>query len=321
MNVVELANLPTKIEALHLPERQNGPKLWIKRDDQTGLELTGNKIRKLEYLMKDAMDKGATAIITCGAIGSNHARATAYASRKLGMEPYLLLAGREGTFPEGNHLLDLLAGAKIRFVSGKDYDLRRNEIMAAWGEELKEKGHIPYIIPEGASNAIGSMGYVAAMKEISEQGDYDAVVVTVGSAGTFAGLCYGQALYDLDTDIIGISISQPAERTKTQVLPCLFKELNDLYGKDLPIRGQDMVIVDGYQGLGYAKSRHEELAFIKDFIERTGIILDPVYTGKAMYGLYSLYTMGELDMYKNILFLHTGGAFGWTREKVKMLFD
>ena len=113
MKKCSLANLPTKIEPLELPKRKNGPKLWIKRDDQTGIELTGNKVRKLEYLLADALEKKATAIITCGAIGSNHARATAYACRKLGLKPYLVLAGNKNSFPEGNHLYDVLAGAHI----------------------------------------------------------------------------------------------------------------------------------------------------------------------------------------------------------------
>lgn len=326
MDVIRLANLPTKIEKLSLPERKNGPGLWIKRDDQTGLELTGNKIRKLEYLLADAEKKGATAVITCGAIGSNHARATAYACRKLGMKPYLLLAGNKNSFPEGNHLLDILAGAEIKFVTGKEYDEKRTEIMKKWASALEKKGEKPYIIPEGASNGIGSLGYLQCFEEILEQEEesgvtFDAIAVTVGSAGTFAGLCYGNVLHGDKKDVLGISISKPGEFTKKEVLPDLFSQLDELTENRSGARGEDMIIIDGYQGLGYAKSRREELTFIRDFVRMTGIILDPVYTGKAMYGLYSMYTKGKLDHYKNILFIHTGGAFGWTDEKVKMMLE
>ena len=198
--------------------------------------------------------------------------------------------------------------------------------MERLGEKLKQCGEIPYIIPEGASNGLGSLGYLKCYEEIVAQEKemgvvFDAIVVTVGSAGTFAGLCYGNEAHDEKKDILGVSISKESKVTKETVLPGLFEEMDRLTGKTLQINSYKMNIIDGFQGLGYAKSRKEEITFIKDFIHQTGIILDPVYTGKAMYSLYSFYTRGDWDHYKNILFIHTGGAFGWTKEKLKMFME
>ncbi len=210
---LKLANLPTRIERLDRMSAQlGGPTIYIKRDDQTGTELTGNKIRKLEYVLGEAVKQGADTLITCGGVQSNHCRTTAAAAAKLGLKTILLLQGNEASPVEGNYLLDLLFGAEIRWVSEQDYRTRRNEMMQQMKEEAEAKGHHAYIIPEGASSGIGAFGYYAAMEEILQeerklQVSFDAVVIAMGSGGTYAGLFMAQQMLNTAHQIIGINVS------------------------------------------------------------------------------------------------------------------
>lgn len=193
---IRLANLPTKIEKLDRLSHELGKNIYIKRDDQTGTEISGNKIRKLEFSVGEALENNCDYLITCGGIQSNHARATAAVAAKLGLGSYLVLRGDEKEEAEGNLFLDKMLGANIRFVTSEEYKNHRTKIMEGIRIQLEEEGYKGYIIPEGASNAIGSLGYVNAMEEILEQEKelgikFDAIVVTVGSGGTYAGLYYG----------------------------------------------------------------------------------------------------------------------------------
>lgn len=312
---ISLANLPTRIEKLENLSKELGHEIYIKRDDQTGTEVSGNKIRKLEYAVKEALDMGCDYLITCGGIQSNHARATAAVAAKLGLGAYLVLRGSEDSELEGNFFLDKLLGAKIRFVTSEEYSESRMEIMEEIKENLKKEGHKAYIIPEGASNGIGSLGYCNAMEEILRQEEelgikFDAIGVAVGSGGTYSGLYYANHVNNNDAVIYGINVCNDGDYFKGRVLE-LLKEISTYTGKEIHVSREDIDIIDGYVGKGYALSRQEEIEFIHRLAKQEGLILDPVYTGKAMYGLVEEIKKGRFDKHKNILFIHTGGIFGW----------
>lgn len=322
---IKLANLPTKIEKLEKLSKELGHEIYIKRDDQTGSEVSGNKVRKLEFSVKEALDNGCDYLITCGGIQSNHARATAAVAAKLGLGSYLVLRGKEDNELEGNYFFDKLLGAKIRFVTPEEYSNSRMEIMEEIKEKLEKEGHKAYIIPEGASNGIGSLGYCKAMDEILNQEKelgvkFDAIVVAVGSGGTYSGLYYINKLKNNDAQIFGVNVCNDADYFKNRVLE-LLKEISIYTGKEIHADIEDINIIDGYVGIGYALSRQEEIDFLHRLAKLEGIILDPVYTGKAMYGLVEEIKKGRFNEFKNILFIHTGGIFGWTGYARNMLKD
>lgn len=317
---IELANLPTKIEKLNnLTRILNGPDIYIKRDDQTGTELSGNKVRKLEFSIKEALKQGCDYVITCGGIQSNHCRATAAAAAKLGLKSCLVLRSSDTPQTDGNLLLDMLLGADIEFISSDNYKFNRMEIMEGLKERLEKKGFKPYIIPEGASNGIGTFGYYKALEEIISQEKalcihFDAIVLAVGSGGTYSGLFLANKLLKHNTKIIGINVCDDAEHFKNRINEIALESLNYLnvnlsFGKD------EINIIDGYVGRGYALSQKEELDFIYRLSKLEGIILDPVYTGKAMLGLVKEIQKGNFDNYNNVLFIHTGGIYGLFPQK------
>ena len=193
MKRFNIANLPTKIEKLERLSNELKSNIYIKRDDQTGSEFSGNKVRKLEYLITDAISKGCNLLITCGGIQSNHCRATVSVATKLGMKSAVLLRISEEPEVTGNYFLDKLMGADVKFCSKEEYSTSRGEIMNKMAEDYSAKGYKPYVIPEGASNAIGTLGYYNCMLEILKQEEelgikFDTIVVATGSGGTYAGL-------------------------------------------------------------------------------------------------------------------------------------
>ncbi len=312
---LKLGNFPTKIERLEKLSTMLKENIYIKRDDQTGSEVSGNKIRKLEFSINEAINNDCDTLITCGGIQSNHARATAAAGIKLGLKSVLVLRSDETPEMEGNYLIDKIMGADIRIISSEDYRERRQEIMENILKELEEKGRKGYIIPEGASNGIGTFGYINCFKEILDQEKelgitFDTIVTAVGSGGTFAGLYLGNKLTESNKKIVGINVCDSAEYFKDKVCSILEEVKTYIPDRKFEITKDDMHIIDGYVGDGYALSRPEELEFICDFAEAEGIILDPVYTGKTMRGLYSELKKGTFKDSKNILFIHTGGIFG-----------
>lgn len=302
---ISLANLPTKIEKIDFMSKLFEKEIYIKRDDQTGVELSGNKVRKLEYAVKEALDLGCNCLITCGGIQSNHARATAAAAARLGLECHLVLRDQGERRLEGNTFLEQLLGAKIHYLSEAAYQ-KKDAYMNALVDTLEAEGIKGYILPTGASNGIGTMGYIEAYHEISLQDEFDAIVVTVGSGGTYSGLFLGSQIKKDETDVIGINIAGSAEYFKGEISRICY-ETND-YIK-APFDPENIHIIDGYAGDGYAISRQDELEFIKYFARETGIILDPVYTGKAMYGFFKELQAKRLP-YKKLLFIHTGGIYG-----------
>ncbi len=317
---LSLANLPTKIEKLdRLTKFLGGPDIYIKRDDQTGSEISGNKVRKLEFAVKEAINKNCDMLITCGGIQSNHARATAAVAAKLGMKSILLLRGDKSTPPEGNHFLDLLLGAEVRFISPGDYSSRRMEIMEDIKKEYEAKGMKPYIIPEGASNGIGTFGYYMGMEEIIKQQkelgtEFDGIILAVGSGGTYAGLCLASKIFNSSSKIHGINVCDNGEYFVNKIYDILM-ESKKYFSCDVTISKGDINIIDGYVGAGYAKSSKEELEFIQFIAGLEGLILDPVYTGKAMYGMVQEIKKGRFKEYKNLLFIHTGGIYGLFPQK------
>lgn len=315
-NVIKLnlANLPTPVYRLERISEEWGVDLWIKRDDYTGAETSGNKIRKLEYTIAKALSEKAEVVITCGGIQSNHCRATAAVAAKVGIKSHLVLRIDEEPPVEGNYLLDKILGAEITFISRKDYSNRRGEIMAEIAKEYEAKGIKAYVIPEGASDGTGNFGYIEAVQEIVTQEkelgvNFDAIVCAVGSGGTYSGLFLGAKIYAPDKKVYGFNVCDDEEYF-LNVCESIASDTVKALGSDIEVKREEMNIIDGYKGLGYAISKDEELLFITELARKEGVILDPVYTGKAFYGLYHELKKGRFSEHKHILFVHTGGLFG-----------
>ncbi|MFA6334865.1 MAG: D-cysteine desulfhydrase family protein [Bacteroidales bacterium] len=309
-----LANLPTKIEKLERLSKEWDVNLYVKRDDQTGSEFSGNKIRKLEYVLKEALERGCDTVITCGGIQSNHCRATVAAATKLGMNAVALLRINEEPKVEGNYFLDKLFGADIRFCTPQEYREIRSEIMKKIAQEYSLKGHKAYIIPEGASFGIGTLGYYSCLTEIAAQEkemgiSFDTVIVAVGSGGTYAGLYLANKFFRLNKRVIGMAVCDNQNYFR-DVIVDISREALPYIGEKIDVLREEIEINDKYVGIGYALSRPEELAFITEIARKEALILDPVYTGKAMYGLYNEIKASNISRSSNILFIHTGGLFG-----------
>jgi D-cysteine desulfhydrase len=312
---IHLANLPTRIDELRHLSKELGVRIFIKRDDETGSELTGNKVRKLEFVLPDALAQGCDTLITCGGIQSNHARAVTAAAVRLGLAATLVLkTDTPPPCPDGNYLMSKLLGATFRFISEQDYAERRDEIMEEVKNELAQKGVKAYIIPEGASNGLGCFGYYQCLHEIAGQErkgktPFDTIVVPVGSGGTYAGLYMANKESNAGKRIVGFNVCSTAEAFRERITGEINEALQ-IGGGQLAFTKDDIDVVDGYVGLGYALSRQEELDFIAKVARTDGIIFDPVYTGKALYGLYNEIKKGTFSSSKNILFIHTGGVPG-----------
>jgi len=311
---IKLAIIPTPLEKLKsIPLIPEGDNLYIKRDDLTGFGLSGNKVRKLEFLAYEALKKKADTLITCGGFQSNHARATALIAAQLGLKSLLVLFGDEKPQIEGNLFLDKLCGAETRFVSSEEYE-NVDRIMEKLSDELKSQDRNPYIIPEGASNTLGVWGYIRAALEMKKQITklklkIDKVVTALSSAGTYCGLFLGAKLTGWKTDIVGINIRFLPSYPLEKILTLLDKTITQ-YRLKVKFEEKEIKIIEGYVGQGYALNKPEELEFIKSFASQTGILLDPVYTAKAMFGLVDLLKKGELSKKEKIIFMHTGGGFG-----------
>jgi D-cysteine desulfhydrase len=303
-----LAHLPTPIvRDAHLSDML-GVELWIKRDDATGGAEAGNKIRKLEFLFADAKAKGAKRVVTCGGLQSNHARATAILARRLELAPTLLLrlTPEEAALGElpmtGNVLLDLLVGADIRAITPLEW-AHRDELMAEAAKQLGDA----YVIPEGGSNGLGALGYVEAMRETREQADpFDVVVHACGSGGTAAGIALGCAAHGAAKRVLAIAVCDDRDYFE-RVVARIVAEARALV--DLPPPAP-LTIDDRSKGPRYGVMDEEQLAFLAQCARDSGLILDPVYTGKAMFGLRAAVQRGEIPQGARVLFVHTGGLPG-----------
>lgn len=312
---VSLAHLPTPLEHLpRLSEHLGGPEIWIKRDDCTGLASGGNKTRKLEFSMAAALNAGTDTIVTVGAVQSNHVRQTAAAAAKLGLACEVLLEHRVAEPSEpyansGNVFLDKIFGANLReYPGGTDFDAAMNEV----ADEVRVAGGKPYIIPGGASNSIGALGYVNCALELlqqaGEQGlEIDHLVTATGSAGTQAGLAVGLKAAGSVLPMLGIGVNAPRDAQEEKVYK-LAVETAEYIGKSGIVSREDIVANCDYVGAGYGVPTESMNDAVLLLARLEGLLFDPVYSGKALAGMIDLVRDGELKNASNIVFLHTGGS-------------
>lgn len=304
---IQLAELPTPIQKLsRLSKKFGGPTLSIKRDDLTGLAFGGNKTRKLEYLLADARDKGADIVLTTGAAQSNHCRQTAAAASRYGFKCKLILAGDPGGEFSGNLLLDHLLGADIVWTGQEE----REAVLKREFQLVRDRGFSPYLIPYGGSNATGAFAYYQAVRELERQSEEnfpDWIVFATSSGGTQAGLAAGAAARDLDLQILGISVDERTDVVQHKVTALANQVLEKIRMSE-SISEKDILVNDDYLGAGYGVPGTREMEAIQLFAREEGIILDPVYTGRAAGGLLDLIGQGYFGRDEHILFWHTGGT-------------
>ncbi len=304
---LSLARLPTPVVPLKLNAAPfENYEVYLKRDDLTGMELSGNKVRKLEFLLKEALKQGAEQVITCGGVQSNHCRATAFAARQLGLQVALVLKRKEEKpLLTGNFLLDRIVGAEIHFVSEKEYEAV-DEVMR---QIAVSSGRQTYIIPEGGSNAVGAWGYVKAFVELIEQVPrVDAIVVPTGSGGTHAGLLLGKLLTGHPCEVFSVNVCDDAAFFQKKIAGIL-TEFKQKYGFNFSFSEKQIHILDGFTGEGYGVISSKEIQLIERLARSNGIVLDPVYTAKAWLGFEQACAEKKLPG-TTVVFIHTGGLFG-----------
>ena len=319
---LSLARLPTPIHKLEKTSETLGKEIYIWRDDLTGFIESGNKIRKLEFLLADALAKNCDHILTCGGPQSNHTRATAALARRLGLGVSILAslpaAGLDLSRPAtGNLLLNQIFGAQMSFIPSEDYQKNGasyEPFLAIEAEKLKKEGHRPYVIPLGGSNALGCLGYLGAVGEMLEtwkkldlgtETPSDLFCV-LGSGGTYAGLQLGLAYHSLwSTRLFGINIID--KKMSEKYLDQLHEETSKEFG--IECNPKQSEIIDGYVGGGYAVASDDDLGSYLRFAREEGILLDPCYTGKAFRGMISEIQKNPSRFGNQILFLHSGGVF------------
>ena len=305
---LNFAHLPTPIEELpRLSKVLGGPKLLVKRDDQTGLAFGGNKTRKLEYLMASAVDRGADMVLSTGAAQSNHCRQTAAAAARCGLDCTLVLVGPEPEKASANLFLDQILGANIVWTD----KAHRDETLQKTFNEARSENRKPYLIPYGGSNAVGAYAYYQAYREFQEQ-MADAlpawIVFASSSGGTQAGLAAGAGL-NSDTKILGISVDESEEQLKKNVLS-IVHELSEQMGEGPGLTENDILVNADYTGDGYGIMNENDREAIHLFAANEGLLLDPVYTGRAAAGLIDLIRKGFFNSDESVLFWHTGGTPG-----------
>jgi L-cysteate sulfo-lyase len=299
------AHLPTPIETLpRLSDALGGPRISIKRDDQTGLAFGGNKTRKLEFLVAEARDQGAQTLISGGALQSNHCRQTAAAAARFGFKCILVLVGEKPKRTSANLLLDELFGAEIVHVADRK---DRDEILQETFDRATKEGINPYLVPYGGSNATGALAYAFAVKELIEQNvDADWIVFATSSAGTHAGLILGQRVFGYRGKVLGISVDESEEWLKEHVSK-LASLASDKLGEHIEFTPEQVLANACYCSPGYGVLTELEREAIRLFARAEGLLLDPVYTGRAAAGLIDLIRKGFFKKDETVLFLHTGG--------------
>ena len=307
IQTIKLASIPTPLdEAKRLADKIGLSKLFIKRDDLTGLAGGGNKARKLEYDFTEIINGGYDVVITAGGIQSNHARMTAAAARKLGLDIKLVLGGADFEIAKGNLLLDVMFNAEIRYLVDDDANISLENEMQKWSDELLQKERKPFVIPIGGSTGLGALGYVKAMEEISAQLENDNVqiIIGVGSCGTFAGAILGSKIFLPKARLIGISVSRTAEAIKKRTTE-LIQESAGLINYSL----DEQILIECYDVYHneYGMITEAGKQAIYDTANLEGILLDPIYTGKVMAGLIDLVDKNVLDKNIPVVFVHTGG--------------
>jgi D-cysteine desulfhydrase len=310
-----LANLPTPVVQLTNLARDLGmPSILLKRDDLTGLETSGNKVRKLEYVIADALKNGADTLVTHGGFQSNHCRATAALGARLGLKVRLILRSVDANPPlDGNLFLDHLFGADVSYHTPEEYNGRRGELIDGTMAAERAAGRRPYFFPVGASIPLGCWGYIRCMAEMADQLGREAMVdvfSAVSSAGTHAGLMLGKALFGLDNwRVTGIPVSDSVEFFRNDIRELVDKTIGE-YGLNLTPQQTPIELIDGFIGEGYAIPYPAAVETTRLLARREGVLLDPTYTAKGMTGMLETIRGGGVRAGATPLFVHTGGAFG-----------
>ncbi len=309
---IRFAHLPTPIEAMpRLEQFLNAPHLLVKRDDQTGLAFGGNKTRKLEFLLAEARDRDADTLITAGALQSNHCRQTAAAAARFGLGCMLVLVGDLPARESANLLLDGLFGAQIIWTD----KIHRDEVLQASFESARTQGKKPYLVPYGGSNSTGALGYTYAMEELAGQAvKADWIVFASSSGGTQAGLVLGARLFGFSGKILGISVDEP-QRDLQALVARLASETSGRLGTPIVFSEDEVLVNADYAAPGYGVMTAAERAAIQLFAKYEGLLLDPVYTGRAAAGLLDLIRKGFFKKEETVLFWHTGGQPALFAEK------
>ncbi len=306
MKLLQPVKLTIKTPIKEIKNLHQKTRIFIKRDDLNGLLISGNKARKMEYLIADAKRKRCDTIITCGPVQSNHCRTAVLFAKRFNFDCHLFLRGRSSRKYTGNLLIDKLLDAKITYITQIQYQ-QRNEIMTEYARKLKKLDCRPYIIPEGGSNEIGALGYLDCMKEMAhfiKKHRIEAVYCAVGSGGTYAGLLLGKKLLNLPVKLNGVIVCDTIEYFKNKIQK-ICQEATDRFKLKITVAEKDITLIDGYVGKGYGIPYLEELKTI-GLVAKTGIILEPVYTGKTFYGMLEHL---KKERYKKVIFIHTGGIF------------
>ncbi len=312
---VSLAALPTPLIRLQRLERELGRgQIWMKRDDLTGLELSGNKVRKLEYIVAQALADGCDALVTEGTAQSNHCRATAAVCAKMGLQSVLLIRPQPGGVPAGNHLLDLLFGAKVKCFPRERFESDRREIVDSVLADLKKAGRKPRWVPMGASEPIGCWGYIRAIGELAEQLRSQAldqcdVIVPVSSGGTFAGAVLGKLMGRFQgIHLWGVPVSDDVA-FHTREVGDLCRQTIERFALPVDFSDSEMLFMNSYVGEGYAIPYPAAIDTIRLLARTEGILLDPVYTAKAFCALLDGVRDDRFGNSRPVVFIHTGGIF------------
>jgi len=302
---LRFAHLPTPIEELpRLSQALGGPRILVKRDDQTGLAFGGNKTRKLEFLVAEAREQGADMLISAGAIQSNHCRQTVAAAARFGFACTLVLTGERPAQPSANFLLDQLFGAEIITVADRK---DRDRVLQETFDQALAAGRKPYLVPYGGSSVTGAMGYTFAMEELVRQNmNPDWIIFGTSSGGTHAGIVLGQRVFNFKGRALGISIDEPVAQLKANV-SALATQASEKLGARIEFTGDDVLANDDYCQAGYGVFGEGEREAIKLFAGNEGLLLDPVYTGRAAAGMIDLIRKGFFEKDETVLFWHTGG--------------
>lgn len=327
---LSLAQTPTPLIPLNrLSSALGGPRIWMKRDDMTGSVVSGNKIRKLEFTLARAIAEQCDTIITAGGVQSNHCRTTAILCAQLGLHCHLILRGDADSEVDGNLLLDKLAGADISFYDNIEYTRRESDIFQGIADDYAARGHKAWSVPIGASDGTGLWGYIAACDELKvdfarEQINPKHIVVATGSGGTQGGLTVGAGLFDLNATVWGINVCDDEQYFLNKVRHDIDQWQQwyaDYVDPAFRITADQVRVIDGYVGAGYAQASAEVFDTIKWLARLEGVVLDPVYTGKAFYGMIQELKQGRFSDSEDIVFVHTGGLFGLFAQKQLLQFD
>jgi D-cysteine desulfhydrase len=308
---LELALAPTPLLKLDRLSRRLGVELYVKRDDLTGLIESGNKVRKLEFLVGEALQLGADTLITCGTMQSNCCRAVSAVAARLGLRVVLAVHGARPSAYDGNLLLDRLLGAEVRYCTDAEF-ARAGDVMEGLAAEVRARGGRPYVIPESGANEVGALGYLECAVELAEQAHhgaprFDTVVISAFTGGSQAGLLLGKQLAGLPGEIVGVPVAMPAEQVRDHVVRTMRAAIQRFgFAIEVP---KSVHLLDGFQGSGRADVGDAELEVIAQVGRQEGVVLDPIYTARGFRGLAETLARDPKALGQRVCFIHTGGLF------------